>query len=491
MLVHATRQRVAGRPRRGLAMLASLIVLVAALVAGCGGTSLSSSTAARDTSPSSSTGAPAASAPAQTTSASGESTAAATKPTAAASARVTVHVPAANRQGAFQSPQTLTLPRGWTAEAWALVPGARLETFTPDGNLLVSEPSAGKVVELIPSAHRSRPPAQRTVVSGMENPQGMAFDRVGGHEVLYVAGSAEVDRFVWSHGHATSRSVFAGGLPDGGAHPLKNVVVGRDHTVYFDIGSATNASPQGPSSTPRASVLAYRPDGRRIRVFATGIRNGDGLSFAPDGTLWTAVNMRDQIAYPFHRAYGSGGDAYGQVMAAYVNDHPSDEIARLTPGRNLGWPYCDPDPDARRGVAGTGFDYGNPPFDDDAQTNAGGKALNCAKLARVNRGIPAHSAPLGFHFLQGSKLPAPWRGGAVVGVHGSWDRTPPRPPAVLWMPWQAKGRTLGPPRTLVGGFQHADGSRWGRAVDAVPGPDGALYVSDDTAGAVYRIVPAR
>jgi glucose/arabinose dehydrogenase len=62
---------------------------------------------------------------------------------------------------------------------------------------------------------------------------------------------------------------------------------------------------------------------------------------------------------------------------------------------------------------------------------------------------------------------------------------------VLWMPWETKGRTLGPARTLVGGFQHSDGSRWGRAVDAVPGPDGALYVSDDAAGAVYRVVPAR
>jgi glucose/arabinose dehydrogenase len=485
MPVKATFWRAAARRSTGTVALAILVSLAAALVAGCGGTSLSGTGARRTTA------APAKPVTTVTASTATARTRSASAVAASATATVSVRIPAANRQGVFQSAQTLILPRGWSAEAWALVPGARLEMWTPEGNLLVSEPATGKVVELTPKARRSQPPAQRTIVSGMENPQGMAFDHVGGQEVLYVAGSAEVDRFVWAHGQVTSRSVFAGGLPDGGAHPLKNVVVGRDHTVYFDIGSATNASPQAPSSTPRASVLAYRPDGRRIRVFATGIRNGDGLSFAPDGTLWTAVNMRDQIAYPFHRAYGSGGDAYGRVTAAYVNDHPSDEIARLTPGRNLGWPYCDPDPDAHRGVAGTGFDYGNPPFDDDAQTNAGGTALNCAKLAPVNRGIPAHSAPLGFHFLAGSKLPAPWRNGAVVGVHGSWDRTPPRPPAVLWMPWETKGRTLGPARTLVGGFQHSDGSRWGRAVDAVPGPDGALYVSDDAAGAVYRIVPAR
>ena len=454
---------------RRRAATAAVIAIVAAIAAGCGGTELSSTNV--------------------TPVASGATAA----KSGGARDLTTVSVPAANRQGAFQGSQTMTLPRGWKAEAWALVPEARLETWTPEGDLLVSVPSAGKIVELVPGANRSAPPAQRTIISGLENPQGMAFDHVGGQEVLYVAGSAEVDRYVWSHGQATSRSVFAGGLPDGGAHPLKNVAVARNHTVYLDIGSSSNASPETPGTPPRASVLAYRPNGQRIRVFATGIRNGDGLSFAPDGTLWTAVNMRDDIAYPFHRAYGSasGGDGYGKVMAPYVADHPPDEIARLTPGRNLGWPYCDPDPDVHPGVAGTAMSYGNLRFDADVQTNAGGKVLNCARLPRINRGIPAHSAPLGFHFLQGSKLPAAWRNGAVVGVHGSWDRTPPRAPAVLWMPWDAKTHTLGQARTLVGGFQHSDGSRWGRAVDAVPGPDGALYVSDDAAGAIYRIVPAR
>jgi glucose/arabinose dehydrogenase len=476
MSVHGANQAVVAHPCGRRVALAALIAVVAAAVAGCGGTSLTSTTATSAVTSTHHAGSAPASAAAK-----------------GGSVRTTLSVPAANRQGSFQGSQTMTLPRGWKAEVWALVGGGRLETWTPEGNLLVSVPASGKIVELVPGARRTQPPAQRTVISGLENPQGMAFDQVGGQEVLYVAASNEIDRYVWAHGQATSRTVFAGGLPDGGAHPLKNVAVAADHTVYFDIGSSSNATREPPGSTPRASVLAYRPDGRRVRVFATGIRNGDGLSFAPDGTLWTAVNMRDDIAYPFHRAYGSvsSGDAYGHVMADYVADHPSDEIARLTPGRNLGWPYCDPDPDVHPGVAGTAADYGNPPFDNDAQTNAGGKTLDCAKLPRINRGIPAHSAPLGFHFLQGSKLPAQWRNGAVVGVHGSWDRTPPRPPAVLWMPWEAKGRTLGPARTLVGGFQHSDGSRWGRAVDAVPGPDGALYVSDDTAGAIYRIVPAR
>jgi len=439
-----------------------LAVLAALLLAGCGsgGTEVATDAAARVT----------ASAAAR-----------------AGFAHVAVQVPAMNR--AYGSRPTMTLPRGWKAEVWALVSGARLEAWTPEGDLLVSQPTAGTITELVPRARRGQPPVARTLVSGLTSPQGMAFDRLGGHEVLYVAESDQVDRYVWRGHRVGARTVVMPNLPGDGAHPLKNVVVGSDHTVYVDIGSATNASAPGRGGVPRASVLAYHPADKRTRVFATGIRNGDGLAFAPDGTLWTAVNQRDDIAYPFHRAYGGASDAYGQVMGSYVNNHPPDELARLTPGRNLGWPFCDPDPDVHPGVAGTAEDYGDMRFDADVQTNAGGRQLDCAKLPRIDRGIPAHSAPLGFHFLTGSALPTPWKNGAVVAVHGSWDRHPPRPPAVLWLPWDASARTLGSAITLVGGFQASNGSRWGRSVDAVPGPDGALYVSDDQTGAIYRIVP--
>jgi glucose/arabinose dehydrogenase len=383
------------------------------------------------------------------------------------------------------------VPQGWTGEVWALVPGARLETWTPAGNLLVSSPANGTVTELIPRRARDRPPAHRVLLSGLDGPQGIAFARLAGREYLFVAETNEIDRYAWRNGTPGARAVLAGHLPTGGAHPLKNVVVARDGTVFFDIGSASNASPPSGTTPPRATVIAVGAGGARLRVFARGVRNGDGLSFAPDGTLWTAVNERDNLAYPFHRAYGGHADAYGQEMTSYVSEHPPDEVARLTAGRNLGWPYCNPDPDAHPGRAGTAFDLAEMRFDADVQTNPGGRTLACGRLRRVERGLPAHSAPLGFHFLQGSRLPARWSHGAVVAVHGSWDRQPPRSPAVLWLPWKAGSRTLGAAITLVGGFQAPNGSRWGRPVDAVPGPDGALYVSDDQAGAIYRLVAPR
>ncbi len=378
----------------------------------------------------------------------------------------------------------------------ARVSDARFAVWTPQNDLLVSASESGRVIELIPR-RKMATPSQRVLVSGLSGPQGMAFDTLKGVRVLYIAETDQIDRVTCGRRNGTvgARTVVVRDLPDtdpsgDDVHRAKSIVIGPNHTIYVTAGSASNATPAGTGeSPPRATILAYRPDGSHMQVFASGVRNGEGLSFAPDGSLWTAVNERDEIAYPFHRAYGEYSEAFGKTVTAYVNDHPPDEIARLTPGRNLGWPYCDPDPDVTPGDPSTVLRYANLPFDDDAQTNPGGALLNCATLAPIERGIPAHSAPLGFHFLEGTKIAAPWSGGAVLAVHGSWDRTPPRAPAVLWLPWQGKGRTLGEATTLIGGFQEPSGARWGRPASAVVCPDGALYVTDDTAGAVYRIGP--
>jgi glucose/arabinose dehydrogenase len=387
---------------------------------------------------------------------------------------------------------TLSVPQGWHAEQWASVSDARLETWTPQGALLVSEPDNGTIAELTPV--RGQPgatPRVTTIVSGLSEPQGMAFDRVNGRELLFVAEDDQIDCYVWDGDRVGTHSVIVKHLPDTAPegsdnHTLKNIVVGSDGRLYVDIGSGSNASPIAAGQPPRASVVSYTTSGTERRVFATGVRNGDGLSVAPDGSLWTAVNARDQIAYPYHKAYDGETDADGQVIGSYVSNHPTDQVAKLTSGRNLGWPYCNADPDVTPGSATTAFTYTNLPFIDDEQNNADGSKLDCAKLPRLQVGLPAHSAPLGFHFLHNSRLPTIWRSGAVLAVHGSWDARPPRAPAVLWMPWNPRTRTLGRAITLIGGFQNADGQRWGRTVDAVPGPDGALYVTDDQSGAVYR-----
>ncbi len=409
---------------------------------------------------------------------------------------VRLTVLAGNGGEPFDVPHTLTIPSGWTATVWARIGDARFAVWTPQHDLLVSSSQGGEVIELIPRRGASSPPRKRVLISGLSGPQGLAFDTLHGMRVLYVAEFDQIDRYVWAPtGGLGARTIVVHNLPNldptgDDVHQAKSLAVGPDHTIYVTAGSGSNATPiPHGESPPRATILSVRPDGSHLRVFAGGVRNGEGLSFAPDGTLWTAVNERDEIAYPFHRAYGSQPEAYGQVISAYVDDHPPDELARLTPGRNLGWPYCDPDPDVTPGRPGSALRYANLPFDADAQTNPGGRALNCAMLAPIQRGLPAHSAPLGLNFLEGSTIAAPWSHGAVVAAHGSWDREPPRAPAVLWLPWESRRRTLGESLPLVSGFQLPSGKRWGRVADAVPGPDGALYVTDDTAGAVYRIGP--
>ncbi len=399
----------------------------------------------------------------------------------------------------FDVPRHALVPAGWTIAVWARVPSARLAAWAPDGALLVSVPAAGQVLRLAPD-----PTGGATIsrlLGGLEQPHGLAFSG----KTLYVAESNQIDAFDYVSGAAIVRRVVAGGLPDAKspdlrgayAHALKSVALGPDGSIYFSIGSTGNISVADRAATPpRAVIMRIPPGGGPPETFAQGVRNGTGLAVAPDGSVWTAVNNRDNIAYPFDRRYGgdpaasSGPSDYGKVIPDYVDDHPAEAIARLTAGRDLGWPFCQPDPDVDPGVAGSALDPADPPFVRDAETNPDGSKLDCAALIPVEQSIGAHSAPLGLSFVDGpldGGLPAPYTAGALLGVHGSWNRNPPRAPEVSFLPWQ--NGTLGNQQTLVGGFQSPDGSRWGRPVAAVLGPDGAVYITDDDAGAVYRLAP--
>ncbi|MGV0794840.1 PQQ-dependent sugar dehydrogenase [Mycolicibacterium sp. XJ1819] len=371
-------------------------------------------------------------------------------------------------QAPFDEAREALVPAGWTLSVWARTPGPRLAAWAPDGALLVSVPSEGEVLRMQPTDGDE--PDIAPLLEGLEQPHGLAF--VG--DTLYVAESDRVDTYDYVDGAAVNRRPVVDGLPDAksadlrGAysHALKSVAVGPDGAVYFSIGSTGNISARDRDATPpRATIMRVPPGGGPAQPFATGVRNGTGLAIAPDGSVWTAVNNRDNVADP----------QTGEVEMGYVNDHPPESIARLTPGRELGWPYCNPD----GGPA-------NLRLIRDVQTNADGSKLDCASLPPIEQSLGAHAAPLGMSFTDGV-LPAPYASGALVGVHGSWNRKPPRKPEVAFFEWR-DGR-LGDAQTLVGGFQAADGTRWGRPVAAVAGPDGAVYITDDYADAVYRLAP--
>lgn len=372
----------------------------------------------------------------------------------------------------FDQPREALVPQGWTLSVWARTARPRLAAWAPDGQLLVSVPSTGQVLRFTPRPDAA--PEETVLLDDLDEPHGLAFDGA----TLYVAESDQVLAYRYAEGTAVEPRIVAGGLPDDrspdlrGAysHVLKSVAVGPDGAIYFSIGSTGNISAQDRSADPpRATVMRVPPGGGPAEPFATGVRNGTGLAVAPDGALWTANNGRDNVAFP------EPGPSYGQVIPEYVDDHPPEQIAKLTPGRELGWPYCNPD--------------GGPAdltFIRDVQTNPDGAQMDCASLPPVEQSMGAHSAPLGLSFVDGG-LPAPYARGALVGVHGSWNRQPPRAPEVSFYPWQDGG--LGDQQTLVGGFQGDDGSRWGRPVAAVVGPDGAVYITDDAADAIYRLAP--
>lgn len=384
---------------------------------------------------------------------------------------VTVTVPDDLAAAPFNEPRKALVPRGWTMSVWQRLPKPRLMAWTPDGDLLVSLPSTGQVIRMQPTGAG---PLYSALLVGLDQPHGLAF----AGSTLYVAQSDQVDAYDYADGKAGHPRVVASGLPDAkspdlqGAysHALKSVAVGPDGAVYFSIGSTGNISASDRTATPpRATIMRVPPGGGPAEPFATGVRNGTGLAIAPDGAVWTAINNRDNVAVP------DAGPDYGRVVPGYVDDHPPESLARLTPGRELGWPYCNPD--------------GGPadlPLIRDVQTNADGNELDCAALPPIEQSLGAHSAPLGLSFVDGA-LPAPYARGALVGVHGSWNRQTPQAPDVSFFPWQDGG--LGNQQTLVGGFQTGDGARWGRPVAAVVGPDGAVYVSDDYADAIYRVAP--
>jgi glucose/arabinose dehydrogenase len=370
--------------------------------------------------------------------------------------------------------QSLKLPQGWTAEVWANVPGARIATWDPNGSLLVSNGKGGTVARLTPT-EPGKAPKTEAVITGLNNPQGLGFALNG--KFLVVGEGDKIVTYEYANGHATSPRTIVGDLPTSG-HGSKGIAISGD-IVYYSLGSADNRDPQSREQTPeRATIWQVSIYGDGNKVVARGVRNGFALAIAPDTTLFGGVNQMDNQPYPFDDSTGQ----LGLNVPDYINENPIDQVTRITPGIDLGWPFCVPD--TRETPTNT-----NVPFVNDPVLNPTGDQLDCASLPPTMVGLPAHSAPLGLSFTAGTPLETTLGSGALVGSHGSWNRTPPREPNVAFLPWDDATQTLGAPVPLVMGFQSDAGDRWGRAVDPVPGPDGSLYLTDDAAGLVYRITP--
>jgi glucose/arabinose dehydrogenase len=346
------------------------------------------------------------------------------------------------RAGVAERLGALNLPPGFTVNVFSEgLDGPRLMAFGPSGTLYVTLTREGRVAALVDGNGNGE--AEKTVVaaSGLDRPHGIAFYR--GH--VYIAETGRVLRF--GHDKKTLKfrdmEVVVPRLPArGGGHFTRTVAFGPDGKLYVSVGSSCNACVEGEKE--RAAVLRFNPDGSGKEIFAEGLRNPVGLVFHPaTGEIFGTENGRDWL-----------GD-----------DLPPDEINVIKKGGHYGWPYC------------YGDGIHDPEFD---------KEDFCARTEPPVAEIQAHSAPLGLVFSIKLKFPPRYRGGLFVALHGSWNRTVPTGYKIIHIPFK-DGRPAGGQEDFVTGWLRADGTKWGRPVDVVFDGKGDMFISDDYAGAVYRV----
>jgi len=368
------------------------------------------------------------------------------------------------------------VPDGFEVSVFAQdLQGPRILKVAPNGDVFVSEPDSGRIQVLVPSADGRQAARTLTFASGLDGPYGLAFYPAGAQpRWLYVAQSNQLVRYPYRPGQRAAEGkpevIVSAFSPGTGGHSNRDLALSQEGPWFFvGVGSASNVADGMGTKSPaqaraweatqglgaawgeeehRAQVRAYSPDGRQQRAYATGIRNCSGLTVQPGtGTLWCSTNERDRL-----------GD----------NLVP-DYVTRVPAGSFFGWPwwYLGDHEDPRR---------------------AGERPDLKGKVAVPDVLLQAHSASLGMGFAPQAKLPADWRGSAFVAEHGSWNRRERTGPKLIRIPVDAHAAPTGRYQDVMTGFVVDDAHVWGRPAAVTGTPDGALLVSDDAGGVVWRLV---
>jgi len=348
----------------------------------------------------------------------------------------------------------------------------RLIRVAPNGDVFAAESAAGSIRVLRPNGARSE---QASVfASGIFGPFGIAFYPPGPNpEWVYVGDTDSVVRFPYRNGDLTARGpaeTIVPRLPVGG-HRTRDVVFSPNgQTMYVSVGSGSNVAedmeklsgaalqdwqsshPLGATwgrETDRADVLAFDPQGKHVGVFATGIRNCVGMAIDPsNGTLWCSTNERDGLG----------------------NNLPPDYITRVREGAFYGWPWY---------YIGANED----PRHKDERPDLKDKVTVPDVL------IQAHSASLEMTFYEATQFPADYRGNIFAAEHGSWNRANRTGYKVIRVIVK-DGVPTGEYDDFATGFVVNDAEVWGRPVGVTVDKDGALLVSEDASGTVWRITYA-
>jgi glucose/arabinose dehydrogenase len=345
----------------------------------------------------------------------------------------------------------LTLPPGFSISIFAKnLPDARVMTFDPSGRLVVSLTSEGKVVALPDEDVNHQADRSITVVQGLKNPHGLAFDCQGNAAVqqcrLYVADSDQILSFAYDQSTAlASDQKTIDTLPSGAGHFTRTIAFGPDGRLYVSTGSSCNVCNEADSR--RAAIYSMNKDGSDFRQYAGGLRNSVFFTWSlADGRMWGTEMGRDYL-----------GD-----------DLPPDEINILKVGSNYGWPIC----------------YGHNIHDTNFDKNVYIQdPCNGKEPSHID--LPAHSAPLGLAFVPQQGWPQEYQGNLLVAYHGSWNRTTPTGYKIIRIKLDAKGNYLGT-EDFITGWLTKDGAL-GRPVDIITQPGGIMYISDDKIGVIYRV----
>jgi glucose/arabinose dehydrogenase len=312
-------------------------------------------------------------------------------------------------------------------------------------------PSANRITLLRDADGDGIAETRHKFLEGLNSPFGMALNG----ETLYVANTDAIVRFPYRQGDtridAAGTQVAA--LPAGpiNHHWTKNIIFSRDGTrLYATDGSNSNVAEKGMEvEHERAAILEIDPKTGAMRIFASGLRNPNGLAWQPhSGQLWTTVNERDEI----------GSDLVPDYMTSVVD------------GGFYGWPYS----------------YFGRHVDERAQP----PRPDLVDRALVpDYALGAHTASLGLAFYDGKLFPQRYAGGAFVGQHGSWNRNPRSGYKVVFVPF-ANGTPAGRAEDILTGFINVEGEALGRPVGVAVDRHGALLVADDVGNAVWRVTPA-
>lgn len=345
---------------------------------------------------------------------------------------------ASNPAGGEAGPAHLQLPPGFQVSIFASGLNApRFMAVGPDGTLFVAERGNNAIVALPDVQHTGKATQKIVVASGLSDPTSLDFRQ----QDLYVGETSTITRFTLDADyHASNKQALISNLPIGG-HSTRTVLIGPDGYLYVATGSSCNVCNE--TEPHRATVWQYHLDGSGGHVYAKGLRNAVGMAINPwNKQIWVTNNGRDLL-----------GD-----------DTPPETVYALQEGSNYGWPSCH---------AG---DIIDPDY---------GSANSCDGVTRPLIRMQAHSAPLGLAFYNSKQFPQQYQG-LFIAFHGSWNRSTPTGYKVVFVPLNAQGEVSGPVQDfLTGWLQRNDAS--GRPVGVVVGSDGALYVSDDKAGLIYRV----